>query len=132
MSESFAALVQGEPVEALIAENGDVLGYYDEDGVFFRRNYLARQRRVFDLGDVNLGVGDITRVTSPEFPCPRLPFQDLPVGTPLYMLEAPVPMRIAARPEWLEPYWEGKESSDQTLTEILDSVRGVKAKERAE
>jgi len=55
MSESFAALVQGEPVEALIANNGDVLGYYREDGSFVRRDYLRRQRRVFDLGDVAQG-----------------------------------------------------------------------------
>lgn len=38
-----------------MAENGDVLGYYREDGSFVRRDYLGRRRRIFDLGDVAQG-----------------------------------------------------------------------------
>ncbi len=40
--------------------------------------------------------------------------------------------KIGAPPSHLEPYWEGKEASDQTLAEILDGVRGVKVNEGAE
>jgi hypothetical protein len=57
-----------------------------------------------------------------------------PSGSMVYELELSSinspPLNVRALREWLEPYWEGKESSDQTLTAILDGVRGVKAKER--
>jgi hypothetical protein len=41
-------------------------------------------------------------------------------------------LNLGYPPDHLEPYWDGKDASDQTLTEILDGVRGVRTKERAQ
>ncbi len=75
--------------------------------------------------------GSITTVLGPAvvWPNHRVPERR---ETPCHPLASPPGWFIVAPPDWLEPFWPGKESSDQTLTEILDSVRGVKVNEGAE
>lgn len=59
----------------------------------------------------------------------------VPTGTTMYRTDlpsSPGTAGVSYPGEYLAPHREGDEYSDKTLTEILDGVRGVKAKERTE
>jgi hypothetical protein len=44
---------------------------------------------------------------------------------------ASAPVLVSAPPSWLEPFWPGKESADQSLADILSGIRATGVKESA-